>query len=120
MARPALTAASAYGLHLAGLRHAAGLTQQQLAAAVGVKQSNIAFWERAAKPPRGEVLPALAEALGVTVGELLSINPETARQRGPGGRIGKLLDAITRLPRRRQQRIADTIEALISQEAKAS
>ncbi len=33
------------GAHLAALRKAAGLTQAELADAVGVPQTNIAFWE---------------------------------------------------------------------------
>ena len=119
MARPALTAPAAYGVHLANLRQAVGLTQQQLADAVGVKQSNIAFWERAAKPPRGEVLPAIADALGVTIEELLAVNPQaSARRRGPASRLERLMAEAAKLPRRRQQRIADTLEALLAQEAK--
>ena len=121
MARPALSKPSVYGLHLATLRQAAGLTQQQLADAVGVKQSNIAFWERAAKPPRGEVLPALAKALGVSIDELLAVSASGQKpHRGPASRLEKLVEEATKLPRRRQQRIADTLEALIAQEAKAS
>jgi transcriptional regulator with XRE-family HTH domain len=97
------------------------LTQQQLADSIKVKQSNIAFWERAAKPPRGEVLPALASALGVTIDELLATGAARPNgRRGPSSRLEKLMDEATKLPRRRQQRIADTLEALIAQEAKAS
>lgn len=121
MARPALTAAADYGAHLASLRQSAGLTQQQLADAVGVKQSNIAFWERAAKPPRGEVLPALADALGVTIDQLLAVSSSSSsRRRGPASRLEKLVEQASKLPRRRQQRIADTLEALLAQESKAS
>lgn len=120
MARPALTAPAAYGAHLASLRQAAGLTQQQLADAVGVKQSNIAFWERAAKPPRGEVLPALASALGVTIDQLLAVSPSNSNgRRGPASRLERLMEQAAQLPRRRQQRIADTLEALLAQEAKS-
>lgn len=120
MARPALSAPSAYGSHLASLRQAAGLTQQQLADAVGVKQSNIAFWERAAKPPRGEVLPALAAALGVSIPILLKQADETAaRHRGPASRVERLIEEVSKLPRRRQQQVADMIEAMLAQ-AKAS
>jgi transcriptional regulator with XRE-family HTH domain len=121
MARPALTAPAAYGVHLASLRQAAGLTQQQLADAVSIKQSNIAFWERASKPPRGEVLPALAAALGVSIEQLLDVTQNaTNGRRGPASRLEKLMEQAAQLPRRRQQRIADTLEALLAQEAKAS
>jgi transcriptional regulator with XRE-family HTH domain len=120
MARPALCPPAAYGSHLASLRKAAGLTQQQLAEAIGVKQSNIAFWERAAKPPRGEVLPALSTALGVSIPVLLMQEEQPAsRHRGPASKVEKLMDEVSRLPRRRQQQILGMIEAMLEQ-AKAS
>ena len=50
-----------------------GLEPYELAAYVGVPQANIAFWERSEKPPRSEVLPKMAEALGVSVEDLLNV-----------------------------------------------
>src|ERR1051325_3457391 len=63
-------------LRLAMLRKDAGLSQVQLAAKIGVHASNIAFWELSGTPPRGEVLPALARELGVSVDELLGVTPQ--------------------------------------------
>src|SRR3989304_1488072 len=60
---------------LVELRQRAGLTQPELAAAVGGAVSNIAFWELKGTPPRGEVLPKMAQALGVSVDELLGAAP---------------------------------------------
>ena len=51
------------GLRLTELRQAAGLTQTQLAERIGVHPSNIGFWELSGTPPRGEVLPKMANAL---------------------------------------------------------
>jgi DNA-binding transcriptional regulator YiaG len=65
MGRPAKSSQPNYGKHLAELRKNANLTQSQLAAAINVRQSNIAFWERSSKPPRGEMIPKLAEALSL-------------------------------------------------------
>ena len=79
MGRPSQRPRSDYGKKLVALREAAGLTQQQLADQVGVDQSNIAFWERWGKAPRGEVLPKMAQALGVTVDELLGVAPPKRR-----------------------------------------
>ena len=59
------------GARLAELRKAAGLSQYDLARKVGVPQPNIAFWELSAKPPRSDVLPKLARALGVTLDDLI-------------------------------------------------
>ena len=60
------------GVRLAELRKAAGLSQYELARMIGVPQANIAFWERRQKPPRSEVLPKMADALGVRIEDLLN------------------------------------------------
>jgi transcriptional regulator with XRE-family HTH domain len=119
MGRPAKNSPPAYGRHLAELRRSANLTQKQLADAAKVQQSNIAFWEHSAKPPRGEVLPLLAQALGVSVETLLNIDSRssTKAHRGPASRVEKLMAEVSKLPRRRQQKIADVLEALITQDA---
>ena len=123
MGRPAKSEAPAYGKHLSGMRVAAGLSQQQVAELVGVRQSTVATWERSPRPPKGDVLPALAKALGVEIQNLIELDQNDSRpkrHRGPASRIEKLLEEVNQLPRRRQQRIADTLEALIAQEGKAS
>ena len=124
MGRPAKTEQPPYGRHLAALRKAAGLSQQQLASATGVGQSNIAFWERSAKPPRGEVIPALARALGVSTEELLAVkgvNGSRGRHPGPTSRYEKLGERLSALPRRQQAKVLDVAEAMLAQiEAQAA
>ena len=117
MGRTAKSQQPSYGKHLADLRKAANLTQSQLAKLAGVRQSNIAFWEHSEKPPRGEVLPLLAKALGVDVQTLLMMPKQNSKHRGPASRLEKLVAEVTHLPRRKQQKIADILEALIDQDA---
>jgi transcriptional regulator with XRE-family HTH domain len=96
---------------LASLRKDAGLSQAQLAAKIGVHSSNIAFWELSGTPPRGEVLPDLARELGVSVDVLLGVvasKPPIAR-----GRLQEAFHAAAKLPRRRQQKILEVVEALL-------
>jgi transcriptional regulator with XRE-family HTH domain len=114
------------GAHLAALRQDAGLSQYELAALVGEPQANIAFWERSAKPPRSDVLPKLAQVLGVRVEELLLI--ETAHGKtasattprhnapsgnGPKGKVRQVFEEVSTLPRTQQQRILDVVQAMI-------
>ena len=123
MGRPAKTKQPPYGRHFAELRQASGLSQQQLAKAAGVTQSNIAFWERSAKPPRGEVIPALAKALGVSIDELLkadSIQNGKGRHPGPASRLEKLTGKLAELPRRQQTKILDVVEAMLAQQTVGS
>lgn len=121
MARPAKTEQPDYGAHLASLRHTASLSQQQVADLVGVRQATVAAWERSATPPRGEFLVPLSETLGVSLEVLLRANEgKTAKHRGPASKLETLITEATQLPRRRQQRIASLLEAMIAEEAKAS
>lgn len=57
-------------MNIKELREAAGLSQQQLAAAMGVLQSTVSNWETEIALPRARQLPALALALGCTINDL--------------------------------------------------
>lgn len=98
-------------VRLATLRKDAGLSQAQLAAKIGVHVSNIAFWELSGTPPRGEVLPALARELGVSVDELLGVTPQ--KPAIAKGRLQEAFHAAAKLPRRQQQKIVEVVEALL-------
>jgi len=103
--------------HLAELRQAAGLSQSQLADKVGINASNIAFWELSGTPPRGEVLPKLAHALGVSVDALLGVTPPKPKKQAAKGRLQLVFESASKLPRRQQQKIAEVVEALVAQRA---
>ena len=117
MGRPAQRPRPEYGQHLAGLREAAGLTQQQLAERLDVHQSNIAFWERWDKPPRGEVLPNLAHALGVDIDTLLGVTPPKPKRQAAKGRLQRVFENAAKLPRRQQEKVAEFVEAFVAQHA---
>lgn len=52
------------------LREAAGLTQFQLAVAVGVQPQTVGAWERGQKQPSGLHLQAVARVLGVSADDV--------------------------------------------------
>ena len=52
-------------------RLAKGITQAQLAEAVGTTQGQIARWETGARNPKVPALAKLAQALGVTIEQLI-------------------------------------------------
>jgi transcriptional regulator with XRE-family HTH domain len=114
MGRPAKHERPAYGQRLAELREAAGLTQQQLADKLGEPQSNITFWERSDKPPRGEVLPKLAHALGVSVDVLLGVTPPRPKRQAAKGRLQQVFEEAAKLPRRQQQKIVEMAAGFIA------
>ena len=109
------------GTRLAELRKAAGLSQYELARYVGVPQPNIAFWEQSEKPPRSEVLPKMAEALGVSVEDLLDVDTKkkgakkaTATHGRPAGKVREVFDRVSKLPRRQQEHIVNWVSAYVS------
>lgn len=53
----------------------AGLTQVDLAAAIGMDPSSVSHWERDVSSPQSESLAAVARALGVTVDSLCADGP---------------------------------------------
>jgi hypothetical protein len=84
-----------------------------------VPQSNIAFWEQSEKPPRSDLLPQMADALGVTVVELLNVNGEISVAKRstnkPPGKVRKVFEDVSRLPRRQQEHIVRVVSALVMQ-----
>ena len=111
------------GARLAALRTSAGLTQVELAALVGEKQQTIAYWERRARPPRSDALPGLARALGVSVEDLIGSKPllelrTITAAPGPAGKVRKLFEEVSRLPRRQQDKVVEFVSAFIEQHKK--
>jgi transcriptional regulator with XRE-family HTH domain len=105
------------GARLLALRQAAGLSQTELAQAVGETQQNIAFWEQSDRPPRSDVLPRLAKVLGVSVEDILEMDrpPRSTKQTKPVGKLRKVFDDVSKLPRRQQDKIVEVISAMITQ-----
>lgn len=90
-----LTPHVALGLRIKELRGLKGMTQEDLAEAVGVFRTYMSRIETGAGNPTFSVLLALAKALGVAIGELLdqptTVQPARVRS-APGtsrGRVAK-------------------------------
>lgn len=59
-------------------REKAGMTQNEVAKALGVNQSAVSFWESGRNQPRGKQMVKLAKLYGVTVDELLREDEQNA------------------------------------------
>ncbi len=59
-------------------REKAGMTQSEVAKALGVNQSAVSFWESGRNQPRGKQMVKLAKLYGVTVDELLREDEQNA------------------------------------------
>ena len=105
------------GEQLRAMREAAGLSQRDLASRLGIHHSNIGYWERSGQPPRSDLLAAMAEALGVSIEQLLGQAPHRAQTAAPNGRSRLAFQAVSRLPKRQQQKIVEVVEALVAKHA---
>lgn len=103
------------GARLAMLRQKAGLSQTELARLIGESQQNIAFWEQSDKPPRSDILIPMAKTLGVSVEELLTDKKTTRKSGGPVGKVKKIFNEVSKLPRRQQDKVVEFVTALVNQ-----
>jgi transcriptional regulator with XRE-family HTH domain len=101
------------------LRETTGLSVRELARQIGGSATNVSYWERSGQIPRSDVLAPMAKALGVSVEALLG-EPTPRRTAKPGGKAGAVFEAVSKLPRRRQQKILEVVEALVAQHSKAA
>lgn len=105
----------AQGARLVALRKAAALSQAELARLIGEPQQNVALWEQSDKPPRSDAIPKLARALGVSVEDVFSDKITPPRRSGPVGKVRKLFDEVSKLPRRQQDRIVEFLAPIVEE-----
>lgn len=112
--RPSQRERTAFGQRLCALRLQAGLTQQRLADRLGLSQRTYSYWERYPVALRPEQLLQLAEALRVSVEELMGSSTKK-RGAGPAGKMRQLFEEASKLPRSQQQKITAVLEAFVAQ-----
>jgi hypothetical protein len=76
-----------------------------VAAFAGIRTNPVAL--------RPDQLLGVAEALNVSVEELVGNSASKKRGTGPAGRMRQLFEAASKLPRSKQQKIAAVVEAFI-------
>ena len=111
--RPSKKPRTPFGERLATLREAAGLSQAQVAEQLGITQHAYAYWERNPVALRPEQLVRLADILHTTVEELVREHTSKRRSGGPSGKARQLFEAVSKLPRRQQEKILDILEPFV-------
>lgn len=105
---------SALGERIARARAASGLTQHQLAERLGVSQQMVGYLEVRPVAVRPEMLAKISEILGVSLDELIGGNGAPRKPTGPSGRVRRVFEEVSKLPRSRQQRILATVEDMLT------
>jgi len=103
------------GQRIAALRKAQGLTQVQLAEALGVAQQTVAHYEAGHLRLLAGALPTLADQLGVNVEMLVGLQPKRSiNKRGPKGKIELQLEQISQPPKARRRIVSEVLESLLA------
>lgn len=106
-----------FALRIRQLWTKAGLTQVELAKAIGTSQAAVANYETGTKAPELAKLPSIAKALGVSVADLFvegQHKEPVAKARGnPNKRAVKLQKAFEQLKPVEQQLILKQITGLV-------
>lgn len=104
-----------FGKRLLKLRKGQGLTQVELGKIVGVSDRVIAYYENESSQPPGPIIVDLAQALNVTVDELLGVKPIKENTDPKTARVLKRLKKVTELPSADQRAVLKFIDALVEQ-----
>lgn len=107
-----------FGERMAALREAGGYSQRALAAELGISQRMVAYYESQSERPPAHLLPALAEALGISTDQLLGIEPVSTRKRPRNMRLLRKLMQVEQLPPRARTAILEHIDALLAKHGK--
>jgi len=103
-----------FGARLHALRETTGLTQAQVAQALGISARAYAFWEREPVAVRTEQLAILAKLFAVSVDTLVGQASPRQRGNGPSGKARLIFEEVSKLPRNRQQRILATVADMLT------
>ena len=107
------------GERIARLRREHGVTQVQLAEALGVSQQTMQSYEVGRRRIPVSALPTVAQTLSVSLEELFGEGKQAARsKRGPASKLEQHLQRISELPKPRQRAVIDVIEAMLAQQGR--
>lgn len=117
MAKHTRTTPESFGARLAALRKAAGYTQAELGAELGVSQRMMAFYESPEANPPASTLAAMAAALRISVDELVGAASRTKRAAKPtNSRLQRRLNLIEKLGAKEKRQILQFLDTFLERE----
>jgi len=115
--RPSQRPRCPFGDRLYSARIALGLSQAQVAEKLGITQTAYADWERYHVALRPDQVEKLTNILKVSVDHLYGNGKEKRQGGGPVGKARRAFEAVSRLPKRQQQKIVEVVEAFVEKKA---
>ncbi len=103
-----------FGQRLARLRKEAGYSQRSLAAEIGISNRMVAYYEAQTDHPPAHLLAPIADALRLSVDQLLGRAPIGKRKVPHNERLLRQLRQVEKLPARARQSVIEHIEGLVA------
>ncbi|HEX5418374.1 MAG TPA: helix-turn-helix domain-containing protein [Gammaproteobacteria bacterium] len=105
----------ALGRRVAHLRQQAGMSQQAVAAELGIAQQTLAHYEVGRLRLPVSLLPRLAELFGVPADDLLGLNGARTSKRGPTPKLQQQIERLHGLPKAKQKLVMEMLEGVLMQ-----
>jgi transcriptional regulator with XRE-family HTH domain len=107
---------ASFGDRLASLRKAAGYTQVELAAEMGITQRMVAYYEAPNAQPPAHLLPQLAQTLGVSMDVLLGLAEPRWAKKIATNRLERRLLEIEKLDPKAKRQLTQLLDTFIEGE----
>lgn len=109
-----------FGKRLADIRERRGMTQAELAEAVGVSRRVIAYYEQDDSQPPGAMLVDLAKALRVSADQLLGLKTPKETTSPRTARLVKRLQKVAQLPPTDQRVVFKLVDGLLERRSRSN
>lgn len=103
------------GRRIAAARKTAGLTQVQLAEALGIAPQTLAHYEGGQPRVAVTLLPPLVQHLGVSVEDLIGTATRRNSKRRPAPRFQQQVERLSTLPQSQQRLVMQMLDGVIAQ-----
>ena len=114
---------SDFGRRLAAIRLERGLTQIELAEAIGSNQRLLSYYENVADHPPAAVIAELARVLKVSADELLGLKPlrlDRRKEDPEARRLWKKFQQVMRLPEKDRRAVIRLVNSLVETKARSA
>lgn len=102
------------GERITDLRKEYRMTQAQLAEQLGISQQHMASFEKGIRKVPASMLPELSALFGVSLEFLLGVKEQPSK-RGPGPKLLRQVEQISRLPKTKQKFAIEMLDTIIQQ-----
>jgi transcriptional regulator with XRE-family HTH domain len=105
-----------FGKRLARLRQAAGYSQRELAAEIGISYRMVAYYEAQTVYPPAHLLPVLAKTMGVSTDQLLGVERAKSNGKVRDTKLWRRFSQIEKLPPEKRKPIVQLLDTFIERE----